>query len=433
MINKIKRLFLKNLVEVKKGGIKVFKRKLFTLLKIINEVPLLTIAIPILLFSRILNYFITIRFGVLYTDRIGHFAANTELYLCERDAKINTPKNFHIDIFCIGDKPICNHYLLKKWSEKLVIWPKWLVELILTLFKLIPGGSIHLIPKNTQHDRDVNNLLDKYPSHLSLMEKEEKRGQDILKEMGVPLYSKFVCLLVRDSAYLNSHQPKQDWNYHNYRDCDIDNYLIAAEYLVEQGFYVLRMGRVINKPFISNKIGIIDYANSKWASDFMDIYLGARCTFCISTGSGWDAIPSFLFRKPIIFTNLMPLGYLATFSYKSLLTTKRHFSKTLNRELSMDEIFEKGVGFGLYSNDYYNNSIDLIENSPQEILDVVIEMVEYLKGDVFYHEQEELISKRFWVKYSKLMQVYSSGINLHGVLKARFSITYLQKNQWWIG
>jgi putative glycosyltransferase (TIGR04372 family) len=430
MSNKI---FLNNFYEIKARGKKALSSKNFKFKYIIIKAPLLLIAIPIVFFIRLFNCFLTIRFGVLYTDRIGHFAANTELYLCERDAKINTPKNFYIDIFCMGDKPICNHYLLKKWREKFIIWPKWLVELILILFKLIPGGSIHLIPKNTQHDRDVNNLLDKYPSHLSLTEKEEKRGQDILKEMGVPLNSKFVCLLVRDSAYLNSHQPKEDWNYHNYRDCDIDNYLIAAEYLVEHGFYVLRMGRVVNKPFISNKKGIIDYANSKWVSDFMDIYLGARCTFCISTGAGWDSIPVWLFRKPTIYTNLVPFGYLVTYSHKLLLTTKRHFSKTLNRELSMDEIFEKGIAYSLYSNDYYNNSIDLIENSPQEILDVVIEMIEYLRGYVSYNEQEELISKRFWDKYSKLMKVYSLGINLHGVLKARFSITYLQKNQWWIG
>jgi putative glycosyltransferase (TIGR04372 family) len=432
MINKIKRLFLKNLAEVKKGGIKVFKRKLFRLLKIIKKVPLLTFAIPIVLFCRLFNYFITIRFGILRIDRIGHLGTEPELYLCEKNANINTPKNFHIDIFCMGDKPICNHYLLKKWRKKFFIWPKWLVELILTLFKLIPGSLIHLIPNNTNYDRDVNNLLDKYPSHLSLTEKEEKKGQNLLKEMGIPLKSKFVCLIVRDSAYLNNHLPNGDFNYHNYRDCDINNYLNAAEYLVEQGFYVLRMGRVVNKPFISNKIEIIDYANSKWASDFMDIYLGARCTFCISTGAGWDAVPSFLFRKPTIFTNLVPFGALSTYSDKFLSTTKRHFSKGLNRELSMSEIFENGLGFSFYSNDYALKGVDLIENSPQEILDVVMEMIEYLKGDIFYNEQEEYITKRFWEKYSKLIQVYAPGKNEHGILKARFSISYLSKNQWWI-
>jgi putative glycosyltransferase (TIGR04372 family) len=48
-------------------------------------------------------------------------------------------------------------------------------------------------------------------------------------------------------------------------------------------------------------------------SDFMDIYLGAKCTFCISTDAGWEAVPALVSQKPTIFTNLAPFGYLPTF------------------------------------------------------------------------------------------------------------------------
>ena len=69
------------------------------------------------------------------------------------------------------------------------------------------------------------------------------------------------------------------------------------------------MGAIVEKPFKSKNPKIIDYANSNLRSDFMDIYLGAKCTFCISTGSGFQCLPV-LFRKPIIdlsFTNKMLL------------------------------------------------------------------------------------------------------------------------------
>ncbi len=41
------------------------------------------------------------------SGRIGHFAGNTELYCCERDAGINLPKQRHIDLFYV-DKEVCN-------------------------------------------------------------------------------------------------------------------------------------------------------------------------------------------------------------------------------------------------------------------------------------------------------------------------------------
>ena len=42
----------------------------------------------IVLIFRIIKPIILIRIGNLWSFRIGHFAANTELYLCEKDAKI---------------------------------------------------------------------------------------------------------------------------------------------------------------------------------------------------------------------------------------------------------------------------------------------------------------------------------------------------------
>ena len=40
------------------------------------------------------------------------------------------------------------------------------------------------------------------------------------------------------------------------------------------------------------------YLQKNKRTEFMDIYLGANCEFCISTMCGFDAIP-YIFRKPI--------------------------------------------------------------------------------------------------------------------------------------
>ena len=310
--------------------------------------------------------------------------------------------------------------------------PKIVVYPLHFLNRIIPGGDIHDIGNNSNQDRDIHNLLDRYPGHMILTQEEISKGEQILNQIGILSNAKIVCLQVRDSAYLNDQIPNHNWDYHNYRDCEIDNYKLASEYLVDQGYIVIRMGRKVNKSFISNNIGIYDYANCKWASDFMDIYLGFKCEFCISTGTGWDAVPAWIFRKPTIFTNLVPFGHLPTYSENFLITTKRNFSQKLERELTISEVFGLGVSNFCYTSSYNHNQINLIENTPNEIKDVVIEMLQYLNGKDNATEEQILISKRFWDLYSILINSDDSYHLLHGKFKARFSRLYLIKNQQWI-
>jgi len=54
-------------------------------------------AIIIVIIVRCLKPIKLIRFGSLRSERIGHFAANTELYLCKKDIELDDPKA--LDIF----------------------------------------------------------------------------------------------------------------------------------------------------------------------------------------------------------------------------------------------------------------------------------------------------------------------------------------------
>ena len=94
-------------------------------------------------------------------------------------------------------------------------------------------------------------------------------------------------------------------------------------------------------PLGTNNPKIIDYANSNLRSDFMDIYLAAKCYFCVSsTAYGFSDLAS-LFAKPIVNMNL-PLGEILSYSEKFLLIVKHHFLKKENRKLSLSEIFSHG-------------------------------------------------------------------------------------------
>jgi len=49
-------------------------------------------------------------------------------------------------------------------------------------------------------------------------------GENLLLKNGIDIKN-IVCLIVRDSQYLKKTFPSQDFSYHDYRDCDIDNYM----------------------------------------------------------------------------------------------------------------------------------------------------------------------------------------------------------------
>ena len=412
---------MRQMTQIEQGGVAVIIKKFKKLFIFLLQLP---IAISVLLFLRLIRRWLLIRWGCLVSSRIGPFATSPELYLCRGDAGIDMPKQRHIDLFFLEELPLCNQQMLTMWKRVLRIFPSWLLRPLEQLNKLIPGGEIHQIRGETW---DRHNLFDRYPSHLEFTLAEESRGKAGLNSMGIPADARFICFMVRDSAYLNHHLPQQDWNHHNYRDVDIQNYVLAAETLAERGYFVIRMGAKVNFPLESKNSRVINYATNGMRDDFMDIYLGAKCWFCISSNTGIHCVPN-IFRRPVIYTNDVPFGVLNTWFGSDLILTKRHFYKNENRELSFGENFQQGVAYS--PQEYEAKAIELKENTPEEIRDVALEMVERLEGTWQPHKDDEGLQKKFWDLYP--INHRHRGVLWHGEVRARFGAVYLRNNQEWL-
>ena len=416
------------MTQIRQGGRSVFFTKIKLVLPIVLNLPIYVIALPVVLLLRLMRPWLLVRIEQMYSHSLGHFAANTELYLCEREAGINNPVRRHLDLF-YWTKPICNMQLANMWERVLNVWPTWILAPIDEANRLIPGGDIHTIGKNTQHDRDVHNLLDRFPPHLHFSAQEITRGETSLRKMGIPTGTPFVCLTVRDDAYLTSHL-RGDFSYHNYRDSDVQNYVRAAEELADRGYFVIRMGARVRAAINSSHPRVIDYATNGMRTAFMDIYLGAKCAFCISVGTGFDAIP-LIFRKPIVYVNMVPLGYLFTFRESFLGITKHHVLTSEDRKLTLKEIFLHDVGLSLRASDYESKGIQLIENSPSEICEVVIEMADRLAGTWRPHKDDEALQELFWAQFPK-SNLSRARRPLHGEIRARFGASFLRDNREWL-
>ena len=146
------------------------------------------LALPILILVRLISPWIIIRWACLISTRIGHLAANTELYCCENEVGINTPTKRYVDLFWLYPKS-CNEQLKKMWKRSLTILPRLIThpldklnEKINYLFpsnglhdigcgKFVNGKEIFYPPHS---DRDIYNLLDKTDPHINFTPKEEE-------------------------------------------------------------------------------------------------------------------------------------------------------------------------------------------------------------------------------------------------------------------
>jgi putative glycosyltransferase (TIGR04372 family) len=420
---------------IQKKGRKELFRKIRVLNKFVLEriwfIIFLPFSILLLFLIRAIRPFFIIRISFLISWRIGHYAGNMDMYLCERKNNINLDRIKIIDLWFDKTKP-CNSQFKIMLKRVINIYPRWLLHPIYILNNWIPGGAKNIIPENVSSDRDILNLT--YTSekaspinanNIEFTKKEEQKGMERLIRFGLNHNSKFVCLVVRDSAYLehqkNENSTGVDWSYQDYRDTSIQNYILAAEELVKNGYYVFRMGSVVNEPMNINNEMIIDYATNGMRSEFMDIYLSAKCEFCISSGTGIDAVSS-LFRRPKLIVNLESIEYFHSFFLNDI-TLFRKMRNINNKELlSIKSIIDKGVGGFSRKDSFSNNGVELIENTPIEIKDAVVEMILRTSG--------EWNDNWYDIEVKPVIESIFSKSKLHGKILSKFSTSFLRENKY---
>lgn len=365
------------------------------------------IAFPIALIIFALSPFIKIRFIRLFSTRIGHYALNTELFLCAKDINLyNEGKKITLFYTQPGQR-ICNAQLHKMWKRVIFIIPFSLITNQIDKFLMIFLGDNYSKDSYKQifesstggHDR-WGFIYNTKKGHLLFTAEEKHKGEVLMEKLGIPKDALFVCLIGRDSNYLKTHLPNTDWTYHNYRDVDINSYIKAAEFLAMNGYYVVRIGRYVNAKLNVKNPKIIDYANSELCSDFLDIYLSSKCYFMISTGCGLDSV-SHVFRRPVLITNVPLCDVRSYYFYWQLFIPKKLIDLTTGSLVSFKKMYET------FPNTLHRNEInnvlkqknwEFVDNSPDEIVDAVKEMLEQLKGSVDFQYDSKLHEK-FWLDF----------------------------------
>lgn len=359
-------------------------------------------ALLLLALQRVVRPLRLLRLAPLRSERIGHFASNTEVYLCERDAGLHPPA---IDLFFCADK-VSNPALARMWGRAVGMWPVWLSavpQVALAIGRRLPNAQDYIAPILENRGRDIEGLLASTPPHLAFTEVEEAEGQRGLRALGVPEGAEFVCFHVRDPAYLSAEFSAVDWGYMSHRDATLESHVPAAEALAELGYWVIRMGSVVASPLPATHPRVIDYPLSGLRSDLMDLYLGAKCRFYFGTDSGIWAV-SGIFRRPIVFSSYSMIGAFQTWGWNYI-----HVPALLRRAadgslVPFAEIAERRLAILDTNERLEQEGVVLVHSAPEVIVDAVLEMDARLKGEWVETPEDAAMQRRCWELLSPVVE-----------------------------
>lgn len=318
---------------------------------------LLIILFPFLLVLKLIYPFFKIHFGKITSDNMGRYSI--EYALIE---SINSKKSFNeINLFYLNGNSV-NKFFDKYVKRNIIINP--LVKYFYIANKyLYKNDQLDFNLKYNLTNRDDKGILYNSDFKLRFLEEEDFKGKSFLKKIGHSNQKKIVCLIVRDKDYLNNLEPNKDWSYHDHRNSNINNYIKSVKWLCDNDFFVIRMGKVTNTKLNFKHNNYFDYSYSKDKSDLLDIWLFANCYLCISTGTGIDFI-SLINKKPIFYSNYIPIHYFISFSNCYTLPKKLFWQKS-NQELTLTEYLQYNFNS---SHDFKDNGIIPIELLDNEIL-----------------------------------------------------------------
>jgi putative glycosyltransferase (TIGR04372 family) len=378
------------------------------------------LAFVLCLVVRIIKPLLFIRFGSLYCEKIGPFAAQTELYLCEKEHG-NQPGNT-LDIFYSGmeDFKCCNYQLLKMW-KRLFVFNETSKYLYRVMVKL-PFGKDHII-KTTNDSRDIHGLLEKSDVHLEFLPEEITQAKLELSRIGIGKGDKYVLMINRGQRYLDTILPghDEDLSCHTHRNCSINDFMPMAEMLTSKGNYVIRVGHLVSDLMETENPKIIEYDEDGFRTELLDIYLGANCRYLVGSDTGYFGVPGWIFHRPVIYVNFSEFEYLQPWLSSWLLIFRKYWLKSEKRFMTVREIIESGAGRLKRTKEIENMGIEKVVNTPEEICDVVDEMEKRLAGSWQDNVEDDELQRRFWS--------YFKSSALRGVIRGRIGSKFLRDNR----
>jgi putative glycosyltransferase (TIGR04372 family) len=279
-----------------------------------------------------------------------------------------------------------NAALIDVWAQHVKITTNRVAYDLLRPFELFPFLRIDFAEVLGPADRpsQYQTIVKQWgerPPVFRLPNEVLAKGYRALREMGVPDGAWFVPVHSRDGVFAPSVE-----HIYDYRNCTILNYGAAVDAIIARGGWCIRMGERGTAP-LPERRGVINYPDTPLKSDWMDLFLCNQARFFLGNTSGLKMV-STISGVPCAAANMTPhdcaFGFLPSdLSIPKLLRLKDgtmpHFA----------EIFASDISRYHDSRQFTDGGVTLLENTPQQIRDLAIEMLDVLDGKAERTVQDE--------------------------------------------
>ena len=378
------------LSQIKEGGLKVFEHKLQRALHL-STLPIVwalmsPVAIIGVIIIRAIRPWVLVRIGTIRTCRIGHFCMDASLHLAYGALKPAGDRT--LDFFWIAKKT-SNEQWARMVRRQLSV--HWWVAYLIPFNDLLPGGYVHQVPSVTD-SRDIHGLFNRGVARFKFTPEETASAKSWLLKCGWKENMPYVCCLMRDNKYLSLKCGEYNtYSYHDYRNSDIDTYIKSFNYLVSKGYWVIRMGKAMQKALSLHDQHVIDYPFVTDQHDLIDIWLTVHCHFFISTGTGLDTLAT-VYNVPTVYVNALPLSAMTT-SAHCVWVPKNLIWKETGRFLTLREHLRHSY---YHSHGYEEAGIVIKDLTDQEVISAVEEMDQLLTGTWVFTIDDEKMHNKFW-------------------------------------
>ena len=401
--------------QIWKGGTSVLVYKVIIAMRLITIILIGGVSV---LACYAIRPLITIRFGHLYTSRIGHLCYNMDNYLADRRRR----ESREFAVFKV-DARISNIAIYKLWRDKKnVLFTNFADFPLQFLATFLPNSNLLISWRNELHPEFT--VFSSTPSNIDIKAIDKLEYEKVLDHNGI-IYP-YICLHNRDSAYLDHYG--SDGNIHDFRDFDFHDFELGINRITNSGIMAVRLGEKIKTEYKVDNQMFISMTGLK-RSDFSDIVIISKCLFFVGCNTGFSNV-SRIFRKPELLINYIPfrISELSALAAGSIILPKKIYKVNNNRYLRYAEMATLPYDIH-YPGDFFgDNGLRVEDNSQEEIADAIMEMWMRVTGRWKDSEAQCQSQDKFWSSVAHIR--YANEVRSQ--LGIGISSTFLKKNQFLI-
>jgi putative glycosyltransferase (TIGR04372 family) len=308
-------------------------------------------------------------------------------------ASVQYPKPFYLSIFERGFTPF------KNTKVKFIFATPFYYSALCRLFRKTKG---RIYPMRTYGHRDIFGCIKTSRPSFMLPEDILEYGTCFCRENNIDLKRPTILFANREPGGIVTNDQIAEIERYGFRNTSVNNLIPTTEYLAKE-YNVVRIGKSLNK--LNLKVAsFYDLSTIPESADktMLDFFFFSLCSFFIGSTSGIFAIGQIM-RKPIVWTNTVPIGHYSCWSDWDISIHKLLKEKKSGILVSFKDTLQLVEGWGQHAEEF-SGRFDFIENTDDEILEATKEMEKQLRNR--HPNRQSFLNKKLISQYPKHAELY---------------------------